>query len=165
MGANKAHTASYDKPHSVRIEQVLLRYHRAMELDLRKLKEPIITDSGTLGILDSPELPFQPKRLYWIHSVPAGFTRGNHAHKKLQQFFLLIKGSVGIELSDGRETKNIVMHENREILVVSPGYWRKLFNFSSDAIVVVGADAIYDPQDYIHDWEEFLNWKKATREN
>ena len=165
MGADKAHTASYDKPHSVRIEQVLLRYHRAMELDLRKLKEPIIAESGTLGILDSPELPFEPKRLYWIHSVPAGLTRGNHAHKKLQQFFWLIKGSVNIELSDGYETKNLSMHENKEILVVSPGYWRKLFNFSPDAIVVVGADAVYDPHDYIHDWEEFLNWKKTSREN
>jgi hypothetical protein len=165
VGANKAHTASYDKPHSVRIEQVSLRYHRAMELDLRKLKEPIIAESGTLGILDSPELPFEPKRLYWIHSVPAGLTRGNHAHKKLQQFFWLIKGSVHIELSDGYETKNLSMHENKEILVVSPGYWRKLFNFSPDAIVVVGADAVYDPHDYIHDWEEFLNWKKTSREN
>jgi hypothetical protein len=165
MGADKAHTASYDKPHSVRIEQVLLRYHRAMELDLRKLKEPIIAESGTLGILDSPELPFEPKRLYWIHSVPAGLTRGNHAHKKLQQFFWLIKGSVNIELSDGYETKNLSMHENKEILVVSPGYWRKLFNFSPDAIVVVGADAVYDPHDYIHDWEEFLNWKKISHEN
>jgi dTDP-4-dehydrorhamnose 3,5-epimerase-like enzyme len=136
-----------------------------MELDLRKLKEPIIAESGTLGILDSPELPFEPKRLYWIHSVPTGLTRGNHAHKKLQQFFWLIKGSVNIELSDGYETKNLSMHENEEILVLSPGYWRKLFNFSPDAIVVVGADAVYDPHDYIHDWEEFLNWKKTSREN
>lgn len=136
-----------------------------MELDLRKLKEPIIAESGTLGILDSPELPFEPKRLYWIHSVPAGLTRGNHAHKKLQQFFWLIKGSVNIELSDGYETKNLSMHENKEILVLPPGFWRKLFNFSPDAIVVVGADAVYDPHDYIHDWEEFLNWKKTSREN
>ena len=103
--------------------------------------------------------------MYWIHSVPAGLTRGNHAHKKLQQFFWLIKGSVNIELSDGYETKNLSMHENEEILVLSPGYWRKLFNFSPDAIVVVGADAVYDPHDYIHDWEEFLNWKKTSREN
>jgi dTDP-4-dehydrorhamnose 3,5-epimerase-like enzyme len=136
-----------------------------MELDLRKLKDPIIADSGTLGILDSPELPFLPKRLYWIHSVPAGCARGNHAHKKLQQFFWLIKGTVDLELSDGYETKNLSMHENKEILVLSPGYWRKLFNFSPDAIVIVGADAVYDPHDYIHDWEEFLNWKKASRAN
>ena len=136
-----------------------------MELDLRYLKEPLIEKSGTLGILDSPELPFQPQRLYWLHSVPPGSTRGNHAHKKLQQFFWLIKGTVNIELSDGLDTQSLLMHENKELLVVSPGHWRKLFNFSNDAIVVVGADAIYDPQDYIHDWNEFLNWKKTTREN
>ena len=136
-----------------------------MELDLRYLKEPLIEKSGTLGILDSPELPFQPQRLYWLHSVPPGSTRGNHAHKKLQQFFWLIKGTVNIELSDGSDTQSLLMHENKELLVVSPGHWRKLFNFSNDAIVVVGADAIYDPQDYIHDWNEFLNWKKTTREN
>lgn len=133
-----------------------------MELDLRKLKHPIIADSGTLGVLDSPELPFQPKRLYWIHSVPAGHTRGNHAHKKLSQFFWLIKGNVSIELSDGLETKILLMRENLDLLVVSPGHWRKLSNFSPDAIVLVGADSIYDPKDYIHDWKEFLAWKKVS---
>jgi len=136
-----------------------------MELDIRYLKEPLIEESGTLGILDSPELPFQPQRLYWIHSVPSGSTRGNHAHKMLQQFFWVIKGNVSIEISDGTESQSLLMHENRELLVVSPGHWRKLFNFSNDAIIMVGADATYDPQDYIHDWAEFVTWKKTVHEN
>jgi dTDP-4-dehydrorhamnose 3,5-epimerase-like enzyme len=136
-----------------------------MELDIRYLKEPVIEKSGTLGILDSPELPFQPQRLYWIHSVPPGSTRGNHAHKKLHQFFWVIRGTVEIELSNGLVRKSLLMHENKELLVVSPGYWRKLFNFSEDAILMVGANATYNPHDYIHDWEEFLNWKKTNHEN
>lgn len=135
-----------------------------MKIDLRYLKEPIVEKTGTLGILDSPELPFHPERLYWIHSVPPGSSRGNHAHKKLEQFFWLIKGSVNIELSDGVETQSFLLKENRELLVLSPGYWRKLFNFSDDAVVVVGANAPFDPQDYIHDWEEFLHWKKTSSE-
>lgn len=136
-----------------------------MELDVRFLKKPITEESGTLGILDSPELPFQPRRLYWIHSVPYGSCRGNHAHKRLRQFFWLVKGTVQIELSDGTQTRSLLMHENRELLVVTPGHWRKLFNFSDDAVVMVGADATYDPDDYIHDWQEFVTWKSAIHEN
>jgi len=136
-----------------------------MDIDLRYLNEAFVDRSGTLGVLDWHELPFQPKRLYWIHSVTPGSTRGNHAHKRLRQFFWLIKGSMSIELSNGLETEKILMQENKELLVVSPGYWRKLFNFSQDAIVVVGADSAYDLNDYIHDWEEFLKWRKKINES
>jgi hypothetical protein len=72
---------------------------------------------------------------------------------------------MSIELSNGLETEKILMQENKELLVVSPGYWRKLFNFSQDAIVVVGADSAYDLNDYIHDWEEFLKWRKKINES
>jgi len=136
-----------------------------MEIDLRHLSDPLIDESGTLGVIDWDKLPFQPKRIYWIHSVNPFQTRGSHAHKRLKQFFWLIKGSISIELSNGNETQKISMHENKELLVVSPGYWRKLYDFSEDAIVVVGADSAYDPDDYIHDWEEFLKWKKETSEH
>jgi dTDP-4-dehydrorhamnose 3,5-epimerase-like enzyme len=135
-----------------------------MDFELRYLREAVIENSGTLGILDSPEMPFRPQRLYWIHSVPLGSTRGNHAHKRLKQFFWLARGTVSIELSNGSETVDIPMSENRELLVVSPGLWRKLHKFSENAVVVVGADKSYDSQDYIHDWQEFMEWKKNLNE-
>lgn len=143
----------------------MLGYHPVMDIDLRYLNEALIDESGTLGVLDWDLLPFQPKRLYWIHSVTPGSIRGNHAHKKLKQFFWLIKGSMSIELSNGAQTQKILMHENKELLVISPGYWRRLFDFSPNTIVVVGADSPYDPTDYIHNWEDFLKWKKETHEN
>jgi dTDP-4-dehydrorhamnose 3,5-epimerase-like enzyme len=143
----------------------MLKYSSDMEFDLRLLKEPYIEETGILGVLDSPEMPFLPKRLYWIHSVPPGSTRGNHAHKKLRQFFWLVKGTVDIELSDGTDTKSLSMNENKELLVISPGLWRKLHNFSDDAVVMVGADASYNPQDYIYSWQEFLIWRNTPHED
>jgi dTDP-4-dehydrorhamnose 3,5-epimerase-like enzyme len=136
-----------------------------MEFALRYLKEPFSEKSGTLGVLDLPEMPFQPQRLYWIHSVPAESNRGNHAHKELRQFFCVLKGTMVIELSDGKDTVSLSMNENRELLVIPPGLWRKLHKFSDDAVVLVGADASYNPQDYIYDWQEFLNWKKTPHED
>jgi dTDP-4-dehydrorhamnose 3,5-epimerase-like enzyme len=72
---------------------------------------------------------------------------------------------VDIELSDGKDTKSLSMTANKELLVISPGLWRKLHNFSDDAVVVVGADASYNPQDYIYSWQEYLIWKNTPYDN
>lgn len=129
-----------------------------MKLDVRTISGVFPSDSGILGVLDTPDLPFTPTRLYWIHSVPADGTRGNHAHKKLNQFFLALKGKVSIEISSKDEKEIVSLDSPNKMLVLHSGYWRKLFDFSPDAVVLVGADAQYDSYDYIHDWEEFLNW-------
>jgi dTDP-4-dehydrorhamnose 3,5-epimerase-like enzyme len=115
-------------------------------------------------VLDTVDLPFYPKRIYWIYSVTTGQFRGNHAHKKLKQFFWLVQGSVRIDLSNRSEVKSIFMRANSELLVVNPGLWRKLYDFSSDAIVMVGADSKYDPDDYIRDWDEYLDWSSNSFE-
>ena len=120
------------------------------------------SDSGTLGVLDTPDLPFAPIRLYWIHSVPTNEIRGNHAHKKLNQFFLALKGEVSIEISSNYEKEVVSLNSPNKVLVLNSGYWRRLFNFSPDAVILVGADAQYDSYDYIHNWEEYLIWREEN---
>lgn len=120
------------------------------------------TLSGTLGVIDSPDLPFFPLRLYWIHSVPMDESRGNHAHKELNQFFLALKGEVSIEISTRSEKVVVTLDSSNKFLVLKAGYWRKLFKFSPDAVILVGADSEYKAEDYIHDWEEFLVWREEN---
>jgi len=122
------------------------------------------SNSGTLGVLDTPDLPFTPSRLYWIHSVPKNEIRGNHAHKKLNQFFLALKGEVSIEISSNHEREVVSLNSPNKLLVLNSGYWRKLFNFSPDAVILVGADAQYDSYDYIHNWGEYLMWREENSE-
>jgi len=132
--------------------------------DVRTISGIFPSNSGTLGVLDTPDLPFTPSRLYWIHSVPKNEIRGNHAHKKLNQFFLALKGEVSIEISSNHEREVVSLNSPNKLLVLNSGYWRKLFNFSPDAVILVGADAQYDSYDYIHNWGEYLMWREENSE-
>jgi dTDP-4-dehydrorhamnose 3,5-epimerase-like enzyme len=136
-----------------------------MKFDLIEMPPHISDNSGKLGVLDSDFLPFHPKRIYWIFSVKPGESRGNHAHKQLTQFFWLVQGCVTIELSDISSKKILNLRANKDLLVVYPGLWRKLYDFSLDAILLVGADSSYDQEDYIRDWNKYVKWKGVNFEN
>lgn len=115
---------------------------------------------GILEILDGIKIPFVPRRIYWIKGVPSGGTRGHHAHKELRQVAIMVSGSVTFELSDHLEVSEVELQNDGKMLLIEPGYWRVMKDFSSDAILLVLADLSYDENDYIREWDEFVNWKK-----
>lgn len=133
-----------------------------MDIELRTIPGMFPSTSGTLGVIDAPNLPFSPRRLYWIHSVPKEGIRGNHAHKELNQFFVALKGEVSIEISSNKLKEVVTLEGENKLLVLKSGYWRKLFNFSPDAVLLVGADSEYNSEDYIHDWDEYLAWREEN---
>jgi len=122
---------------------------------------PCISDPlGTLGVIEGPSiLPFDVKRAYFIQGIPAGSVRGSHAHKELQQLIFAPSGSFDLILDDGVKLFEFRLESQSVAVVVPPGYWRTLQNFSSDAVCMVLASAMYDESDYIRDYQEFLNWK------
>lgn len=115
-----------------------------------------------LGILEFKNLPFIPKRIYWLSDPETGQIRGNHAHKSLRQFIWAVKGSVEIVLSDGKNfITESICYESQGILL-EPGLWRTLKNFSKDSVIVILADRDYIESDYIRNWNEFLEWIKPN---
>jgi dTDP-4-dehydrorhamnose 3,5-epimerase-like enzyme len=124
---------------------------------------PQIEDSlGSLGILEGSELvPFDMRRVYFIHSVPAGSVRGSHAHKTLQQVIFAASGSLDLILDDGDSRYEFELSNATMAVQIPPGYWRTLANFSNNAICVVLASQLYDESDYIRDYKAFLEWRKG----
>jgi len=121
----------------------------------------ITEDRGNLGYVESGRhIPFTIQRVYFINDVPGGTERGSHAHKKLQQFLITLSGSLSVLLNDGSRTEEFVLNRSHQGLLLPPGYWRTLRDFTSGAVVIVLASEMYDPDDYINDYDEFLAWKK-----
>ena len=121
--------------------------------------QTISADLGSIGVLEGNyPIPFDIKRIYFIHSVPSGSERGAHGHKTLSQFIFVPHGRVDIELDNGIDKKTFVMNSATQGLFVPPGLWRNLNNFSDDAVCVVAASEIYLESDYIRDYNEFLEW-------
>jgi dTDP-4-dehydrorhamnose 3,5-epimerase-like enzyme len=115
---------------------------------------------GSLAFLETNiDIPFEVKRVYFIYDVPPGTTRGLHAHKLLHQFLIAVSGSLTVTVDSGREKQSFTLNSQGEGLLLPPGFWRELENFSSDAVCLVLASEHYMESDYIRRYEDFLAWK------
>lgn len=108
-------------------------------------------------------LPFAVRRVYWIHCTAPGVSRGFHAHKKLRQLCVCVAGSVRLSLFDGRREQSVLLDSPTKGLLIGPGLWREMHDFSPDCVLMVFADAEYDEGDYIRDRAEFIREVLSTK--
>lgn len=118
-------------------------------------------DWGNLTVIsNNKSVPFAVKRLYYLYDVPGGESRGGHAHRELQQVIVAASGSFDVILDDGKVKRRYTLNRPYQGLLIVPGIWRELENFSSGAVCLVLASEKYDEADYIRDYKEFLEWKR-----
>ncbi|MBQ1796230.1 MAG: WxcM-like domain-containing protein [Prevotella sp.] len=101
------------------------------------------------------DVPFDIRRAYWIYDVPSGESRGGHAHKELRQLLVAISGSFKVVLDNGKERREIMLNHPWQGLLIVPGVWRTLEDFSSGAVCLCLASEHYDEEEYIRDYAEF----------
>lgn len=102
---------------------------------------------------------FDVKRIYYLYDVPGGSERGGHAHRNLYQLIIAASGSFDVILDDGHNKKIVQLNRPNFGLVVVPGIWREIVNFSSGAICLVLASEKYSEEDYLRSYEEFKKIK------
>ena len=127
------------------------------------IKLPKLTDHrGSLTFIEGENhIPFKVARLYYLYENISNLTRGEHAHRELEQLFIAISGSFDITLNDGSEEKTYHLNLKNIGLYIPPMIWRELNNFSRDAVCMVLASEPYDKLDYINEFSKF----KLIKEN
>lgn len=103
--------------------------------------------------------PFDIKRVYYLYDIPGGEDRGGHAHRGLQQLIIAVSGAFDVKLNDGNNIQTFHLDRPYFGLYIVSGIWRELLNFSSGAIALVLASEVYDSNDYIRDYSDFIKFK------
>lgn len=120
----------------------------------------ILDERGNLSFFEHPnQLPFEIKRTYWIYDVPGGEIRGSHAFKQQQEFIIALSGSFDVVLHDGDNEEKFSLNRSYYGLHIPKMLWRRLENFSTNALALIVSDKNYNEQDYIRDFEDFKNLK------
>ena len=105
-------------------------------------------------------IPFEIKRVYWIHGTEAGVERGFHAHKALKQVAVAVSGACDMVLDDGSRQLTVHLNSPAKGVRIGSGVWRVMKNFTPDCVLLVFADTHYDEADYIRDYNEFIRFQK-----
>lgn len=116
---------------------------------------------GNLSFIEEyKHIPFKIKRTYWIYDVPGGESRGGHAYKDTAEFIVALSGAFEVVLDDGEKKESFLLNRSYYGLYVPKGYWREMVNFSTNSVGLILAPTLYEPEDYIRNYDEFLKLKK-----
>lgn len=117
-------------------------------------------EKGNITVVENGiTIPFDIQRTYYLYDVPGGESRGGHAHKELYQLIVAASGSFTVTLDDGSVKRTFLLNRPYQALLVVPGIWRELDDFSSGSVCLVLASHPYDETDYIRNYDEFLRLK------
>ena len=103
---------------------------------------------------------FDTERVFFIYDIPGGASRGGHAHKTLRELIIAASGSFDVYINDGTRERTFHLNRPSQALLLSASVWEELRNFSSGAVALVLASEHYAPEDYIRNFDEFIEYKQ-----
>ena len=133
---------------------IISEYREACPWDIHNL--PVVENGQTL--------PFDVKRVYYLYDVPGGGERGGHSHYTCQEFIIAVSGSFDVTIDDGVEQYTHTLNRPYQGLLVVPGIWRTLKNFSSGSVCLALCSHHFDEDDYVRDYDQFKKMKTSNDE-
>ena len=119
-------------------------------------------DRGSLISLEANQnIPFDIKRVYYIYATKENVKRGLHAHINLKQVAICVNGSCKILLDNGENKQVVNMDKPSKGVILQEMIWREMYDFSEDCVLMVLASELYDENDYIRDYSDYLLLKKG----
>ena len=128
-------------------------------MDVQIIPLPKFEDhTGNVAVIEGDSIPFEIKRVFYLYDISVTSVRGRHAHKQLIQFLVPIYGSFDVIVKDGKQEKTVSLNSPDKGLLVNAGIWNELLNFSPGAVCMVLASDVYSEEDYIRNYDDFLNY-------
>jgi len=126
---------------------------------------PTYTDErGAISVIDR-ELPFEVKRVFWLHHIQEGQTRGGHALLEGTEIMCCLHGSFVIDLDDTIDKVSILLNDTSKGLIIRPGVWFTTHSYKEDGVLLILADEVYSRERYTYNYSEYLRMRKDSNLN
>ncbi|PRA28251.1 sugar 3,4-ketoisomerase [Pseudomonas poae] len=114
-------------------------------------------ERGQLVVLEAMKnVPFEIKRVYYLTGTKAGVPRGFHAHKELVQVAVCVSGKCLMIMDDGVKKEKVWMSSPSQGVLIDRMMWHEMHEFSADCVLLVIASELYDENDYIRSYADFV---------
>jgi len=130
-------------------------------MNIEIIEIPKIEDTrGNIAVIEKDVIPFEVKRVYYLYDVPSSASRGGHSHINQLEFLVALSGSFDVVLKDGQNIEKVTLNKPNKGLLIKTHTWRELENFSSGSVCLVLASDVFNEEDYIRNFDDFLASKK-----
>lgn len=113
-----------------------------------------VDERGAISVMDK-ELPFEVKRVFWLHHIKDGKDRGAHALLDSEEIMIAIHGSFFVDLDDSREKIRVLLDDPGKGLMIRPGIWFRTHSYIDEGVSLILASEEYDRNKYTYDYEEY----------
>lgn len=123
-------------------------------------------ERGSLVVLegDHIDIPFEIKRVFFIYVNDVTEVRGKHANRDSELVLVCASGKCKVRVSDGFEEEIVELHDSRKGLYIAPMCWKEMYEFSSDAVLLVVSSEHYRAEEYISDFAQYQAIMREERE-
>jgi len=132
---------------------------RRNDMGLIKLLEfPVLGDErgSLIALEENKNIPFGIRRVYYIYGTKENVARGFHAHKELEQIAVCVSGRCRMVLDNGASRESVWLDSPSKAIYIGNMLWREMHDFSSDCVLMVLASHVFNENDYIRDYNEFM---------
>lgn len=122
-------------------------------------------ERGNLVVIEgNQDIPFTINRVFYMYGSDPDIIRGQHANRKSSFVLINVSGTSKVRITDGSEELLVELNKPRMGVYIPPMYWKDMYDFSSDSVLLVLSDEHYDGNEYIRDYNEYLKEVNLTNE-
>lgn len=114
-------------------------------------------DRGKLVVVENlKDIPFEMKRIFYIYGSDPEVVRGQHANRRTEFVLINVSGTSKVRVTDGRCERVFILDHPHMGVYLPSMIWKDMYDFSPDSVLLVVASEVYDPTEYIRDFDAYV---------
>ncbi len=123
-------------------------------------------ERGHLVIVEgNKDIPFDIKRAFYIYGTDANVVRGQHANRESEFVLINVAGTSKVKVKDGEGNEAIFCLNRPHTGIYLPTMvWKDMYDFSADSVLLCLASQHYNPEEYIRNYDIFVEEIRKSNE-